>query len=102
MSKFNRDNYLKNVNSNNLIEKELLTNSFSDYRFKYKKNAFTIKSKHIQRPDLISYDLYGRTDLWWFILKSNSIDDVWNELYLGQIIQVPDIRDINNYTNEYK
>ncbi len=101
MSKFNRDNYLKTVTVNGLNEKELTTNSFSDYNFKYPHTYYEIKSRDLQRPDIISLVLYDRIDLWWFILKFNGIDDVWNELYIGQVIKVPNINDINNYVNEY-
>ena len=31
-------------------------------------------------------------------MKYNGIDDVWNELYMGMVIAVPDVRDINIYT----
>lgn len=102
MSKFNRDNYLKTVTINSVLEKELTTNSFSDYRFKYPCSYFTITSRHIQRPDLISNDMYNRIDLWWFVLKFNNIDDVWNEIYISQKIKIPDIRDIIDYINEYR
>lgn len=102
MSKFNRDNYLKTVTVNSVLEKELTTNSFSDYKFKYPCAYFTITSRHIQRPDLISNDMYDRTDFWWFVLKFNNIDDAWNEIYISQRIKVPDTRDIIDYINEYK
>tara|TARA_R110001606_G_scaffold16031_2_gene64959 strand:- start:6555 stop:6863 length:309 start_codon:yes stop_codon:yes gene_type:complete len=102
MSKFNRDNFLKTITNNAGLEKELLTNSFSDYVFKYPCTYFIVKGHHLQRPDLISFDNFQRIDLWWFILKFNGIDDVWNELYVSQNLKIPDIRDINNYVNEYK
>lgn len=102
MSKFNRDNYLKTVKVNNVNEKELTTNSFSEYNFLYPHTYYTVSAADLQRPDVISYRLYGRIDLWWFLMKFNKVDDVWNELYIGQTLTVPDIRDVNNYVNEYK
>jgi len=96
MTKFNRDNYLKLYK-----DRDLTSNNFSKYRFKYQTTTYTVKSSDISRPDIISYNNYGRIDYWWFIMKFNSVDDVWNELYPGLLLKMPDIRDINDYTNLY-
>jgi hypothetical protein len=96
MTKFNRDNYLK-LNT----DRDLISNNFSKYKFKYPTSIYKVIGSDVQRPDIISYKLFGRIDYWWFIMKLNKIDDVWNELYPGLILRVPDIRDINDYTNTF-
>lgn len=96
MTKFNRDNYLK-LNH----DRDLISNNFSKYKFKYPTGIYKVIGSDIQRPDIISYKLFERIDYWWFIMKLNKIDDVWNELYPGLILRTPDIRDINDYTNTF-
>ena len=54
-----------------------------------------------KRSSTHSIKIYGRQDWWWLLMKYNGIDDVWNELYVGMIISVPDRRDINNYVTRY-
>ena len=96
MTKFNRDNYIK-LN----YDRDLISNNFSKYKFKYPTKVYKVSGSDIQRPDIISYKNFSRIDYWWFIMKLNKIDDVWNELYPGLILRIPDIRDINDYTNKF-
>lgn len=39
-----------------------------------------VKYNEQARPDLISYRLYGASDLWWIILWLNGIADPWHDL----------------------
>jgi hypothetical protein len=47
-------------------------------------NWTIVKHNEEARPDLISYRLYGTSDLWWIVLWLNGIQDVWHDL-------VPDV-----------
>jgi hypothetical protein len=53
---------------------------------------YTVDGRDINRPDLISYRVYGTSDLWWYILNYNTIHDPFS-LVVGQKLKIPDIND---------
>ena len=50
----------------------------------------TVSQELLNRPDMISYDVYGTVDLWWVIFEFNKINDPLFDLKLGQQIRIPD------------
>lgn len=50
-----------------------------------------IKGKYNNRPDLLSYDLYGTPDYWWIfmIVNPDAIKDPIYDLKAGMLIYVP-------------
>lgn len=53
--------------------------------------SFTINGTYQYRPDLLAYDLYGDSGLWW-VFKSrnpNSIDDPIFDFRAGVTIYIP-------------
>lgn len=101
MSKLNRDNFLSISQTDIGLERDLNSNNIDRQLFIYPPTTYQLKGDDIARPDLISYKAYGRFDYWWIIMKYNGIDDVWNEIYPGMLISLPDARDINAYVTEY-
>jgi hypothetical protein len=53
---------------------------------------FKITAKYISRPDLIAFDVYGRSKLMWVILQYNNIIDINQELTEGRILALPSVR----------
>jgi hypothetical protein len=52
-------------------------------------DRYTILSgKYQYRPDLLSQDTYGMTDLWWLILEANQIFDIF-DFTAGLNIRIP-------------
>ena len=53
--------------------------------------AISIASKYSERPDLLSFDLYGTTDFWWIfgVRNPNVIEDPIFDLQAGVEIFVP-------------
>lgn len=53
--------------------------------------AYTVESKYENRPDLLSYDLYGSSKYWWvFSLRNpDKIKDPIYDLRAGITISVP-------------
>ncbi len=41
------------------------------------------------RPDLVAWDIYGASELWWKILEANNIKDVY-DFKAGKTIILPD------------
>ena len=101
MAKLNRSNFLKKENTVYGIDADLVSNDFEKYNFLYPMTYYRIKEDDVGRPDVISLKLYGTIDFWWLLMKFNRVDDVWNELYIGQVIKVPDVRDFTQYVNRY-
>lgn len=53
--------------------------------------SFALPSIYHQRPDLLSYALYGRPDLKWLILQYNNIVDINEEFVTGAMITAPSV-----------
>lgn len=53
--------------------------------------SFTITSRYLYRPDLLAYDLYGDTQLWWVFAVRNKevIKDSIYDFVTGQTIFLP-------------
>lgn len=49
----------------------------------------TVDQNILRRPDLISTKAYGSPELWWAIYEFNGIKDPLFELYIGQILRIP-------------
>lgn len=99
MAKLDRDNYLKTVESINGLEKELTSNDIRFFKPKQSIFRHTLRPNEVARPDLLSSAFYGTQNYWWFILKINRIDDIWNEMYVGMEILIPNEGDILNFLN---
>ena len=52
---------------------------------------FEVTNQYEFRPDLLAYDLYGYSDLWWVFSVRNKdvIKDPIYDLYAGQVIYLP-------------
>jgi hypothetical protein len=96
-SKYTRSNFYLKVTVDNNLENDLVSNYWYLFQLKRSYSFVTITHDFIQRPDLLSFALYGTDNLWWILCKVNNIDDIWNDLIIGQIIIVPDINDINDW-----
>jgi len=57
---------------------------------------FTVTTQYENRPDLLSYDLYGTANLWWVFAVRNKdvIKDPVYDLYAGQQIYLPQLATI--------
>jgi Base plate wedge protein 53 len=53
--------------------------------------AIQVTQKYNQRPDLLSYDLYGTPRLWWIfaVINPDLIQDPIYDLHAGMQINVP-------------
>ena len=74
-----KDNYL------DIIDMPVIKSSAND-------RYYTIESKYDRRPDLLAYDLYGDTRLWWVFVRRNmnKIQDPINDFRSGITIRLPD------------
>lgn len=61
---------------------------------------FMITGKYVYRPDLLAYDIYGDSKLWWVFAARNKevIKDSIYDFISGQVIYIPKITTINKST----
>jgi hypothetical protein len=81
-------------------------------------NVITITHELVGKPWVIAQLQYSDFRLWWAIAKANNVripmimrdtfrirtgkpnvDNIITDLYLGRVIVIPSLRDINNYVN---
>jgi hypothetical protein len=96
-NKYNRTNFIKDQVIDGILEKDLADNNWDLFEIKREMTFFTLSRGYIGRPDLLSLKLYGKMSYWWIISKVNQIDDWWNDIVVGDVIDVPDIRDIEDW-----
>ena len=99
-NKYRRTNFIKEEVVDGILERDLINNNWELFKIKRPQTFFTIGRSYLQRPDLISLKLYGKQSYWWIIAKHNQIDDWWNDIHITDIINVPNIRDIEDWYAE--
>lgn len=59
---------------------------------------FSITSLYMHRPDLLAYDIYGDSQLWWVFAVRNKdvIKDPVYDFVPGQVIFLPKLETIKN------
>jgi hypothetical protein len=57
------------------------------------ERLYIVKQSDLDRPDLISYSMYGNVDLWWIIMWYNGILDPFS-LEVGDRLRVPDYQNL--------
>lgn len=97
MNKFRRTKFIPTENVNGKLERDMILNDWDLFKIKRPISFNTIKRIDIQRPDILSLRIYGYMNYWWILCKVNNIDDVWNDMYVGMDIMIPDIRDIEDW-----
>lgn len=96
-NKYRRTNFMEEEEVEGIVEMDMVNNNWELFEIKRPMTFFTISRSYIQRPDLLSMKLYGKQTYWWIIAKHNKIDDWWNDIDVEDVIEVPDIRDIEDW-----
>jgi hypothetical protein len=97
LDKFNRTKRFKKNFINGILEPDLVTNNISNFKFSRQKNYYTLTYSDLARPDIISLKLYGIMGYWWLLMKINNIENVWEDLQVGDVILVPDKKDMDDF-----
>lgn len=63
---------------------------FSTMKIDYQKFIIN-QERYVNRPDNISFDLYGNSKYWWIIAMANDVIDPFVEFYKGRELKVPEI-----------
>jgi hypothetical protein len=75
-----------------LLEIRPIPAETDDYRY-------TIENQYSHRPDLLSFDLYGTSKLWWVFVQRNMsvIKDPIYDFVPGTTIYIPKKSNLNKY-----
>ncbi len=79
------------------VEWDLILSHWDLFTIKQPLSFDSIKYGEVQRPDVLSYRIYGSSEYWWILCKFNQIDDMWNDMYVGMDIVIPNMLDINEF-----
>ena len=83
-----RPNYLKEEDTEGFLEYDLGSINFGNYDFGETK-SYMVHYYDVGRPDIISQNIYGTSNLWWFVMWYNGIGDIWNDLRDGLMLRYP-------------
>ena len=63
---------------------------------------YVVESQYRHRPDLLSFDIYGTTELWWVFAQRNRevLQDPVFDLVEGIKIRLPKKSNIENYLGD--
>lgn len=50
---------------------------------------FELQARHVNRPDLVAFEVYGNAQLTWLVLQYNNIVDIELEFLAGKVITLP-------------
>lgn len=78
-------------------ELDFLHNSLSALVLQYQPGYYMVTQADIGRPTNISYKNYNTIKYWWAIMVVNGIRDPLNDLQVGQILQIPDLKDLYEF-----
>ncbi len=97
----NRTKFFKKSTINNIDELDFLQNTLSSFKIRHSRGYYRIRGDEVGQPDLISYRIYGTELYWWIICLVNQIENPLEDIEEGSIIQIPDIRDIYDFYQNY-
>lgn len=83
-------------------ELDFLHNSLSQLVLQYQPGYYMVTQADLGRPLNISSKNYGTTKYWWAILTVNGIRDPMNDLTVGQILKIPDLKDLYSFYKTFR
>jgi hypothetical protein len=82
VEKYSRSTKGGTTDSTSFWTRKTFTKSYDDL-------TVTISKKYHRRPDLMANDIYGTSEVMWFILQYNDIVDVYDEFIEGVVLTIP-------------
>jgi hypothetical protein len=63
-------------------------------------SQYQVSDADLGNPDLIAYLMYGQEQYDWLIMDFNGIVDPYNDLYIGQVLRIPDLQQALAYLKQ--
>lgn len=103
ISKYKRTNFLEEFTTDSgKNEYDLISSNWDLFEINNQITYGIITKLDMNRPDVLSYRVYGDSQYWWILCKFNHIDDVWNDMELGGYILIPSLADIEEFYDRVK
>jgi hypothetical protein len=83
-------------------ELDYMWNPLIVFSLNYDPVYYRVVDSDLLRPDIISYRSYSTVEYWWIICLINNIDSPLTDLYLGQILTIPNLLDIYDFQRKYR
>ena len=96
-----RTKFFKKQTVNNVNEIDFLWNTLSSFEMNHARSYYRVRGDEVSQPDLISYRVYGTERYWWIICLVNEIEDPFTDITEGSIMQIPNIRDIYDFYQNF-
>lgn len=96
-NKFSRSNFLSKILVEGNYEFDMSTNSINDFTFNREKTYYKVVREDLKRPDIIAMKAYGDVEslqYWHILMWYNNIHDIWNDISIGDVLIVPNRKDI--------
>ena len=92
-----RTNFSPTISIDGIQEKDINNTQWSKLIINRPISYYKVRDGDTQRPDLISLRVYGNVHYFWPLMKFNLIDDIWNDISVGDIIKCPSALDMEQY-----
>lgn len=98
----NRSFYYKKISIDGKeFELDFLYNKMSKFVNQFPQSYYTVVTDDIGRPDRISLKVYKDQNYWWIICYNNLIHDIWNDLKEGDVLNILDVRDVQEFMKQF-
>jgi len=97
-----RTRFYTQVTTLGIDELDYLYNSLSNFKMTYPPSYYRVEESDLTRPDIISYKSYNTVRYWWLICYVNGIEDPFHDLFLGQLLQIPNLIDVYLFYKKYR
>jgi len=97
----NRTNFYNIVRNDEIDEYDYLHNNLTKFTMNYPVSYYRIETQDLQRPDLISYKIYGSITYWWLLMMVNGIENPLKDMEVGQLLQIPNVLDMYEFQKKW-
>jgi len=83
-------------------ELDFLNNSLEGFVITRQPRYYRVVQGDLSVPDAIAYKMYGSERYWWVVCLANDISDCCKDIYVGQLLIIPDLLDIYDFFKTYR
>lgn len=97
-----RTKFFNVVTVNGISELDFLDNTLINFQITRPTLYYRVREVDLHAPDLISFKAYGQEQYWWVICLVNNVLDTGEDLFIGQVLMIPDILDIYDFAKRWR
>ena len=97
----NRTKFFKKTEVLGIEELDFIWNSLSLFEQNHDSGYYRIMGDEVGQPDLISHRVYRTERYWWLICLVNQIENPFEDIIEGEILEIPNVRDIYDFYQKF-